>query len=426
MFKNNLLKFFALLNFILFIYIFYKSEIFWGGSRRNFYFTYYVILFISLLLLIFLNYVNESLRKKSYILISSSIILIYLFEIALVNFSKSEIINKKLEINKNYDTRGKFQVYEELKDKENISLTITAEKKNKFRSLSGASKIKTIFCNENGDYSFFLSDRYGFNNPDNEWDKKTIDYLLLGNSFVQGACVDRPKDISSQIRKISNKTVLNLGYRNHGPLSQLATLKEYYNPRVKNVIWFYSEDNDLSILRNEIKSKILLNYLNGAFIQNLTNYQKDIDIEIRKLINKKIRDGKIKQLLDIVKLKSVRLFLYKFLPDKYQPIKKDLKFNDMFAKILIQAKNFSENNNSRFYFVYLPDFKRFNSKNYDNRNYTKIKKLLITSDIKLIDINDLVFKKANNPLIFFPYEMYGHYNELGYKKIAEKILQYIF
>ena len=156
MFKNNLLKFFALLNFILFIYIFYKSEIFWGGSRRNFYFTYYVILFISLLLLIFLNYVNESLRKKSYILISSSIILIYLFEIALVNFSKSEIINKKLEINKNYDTRGKFQVYEELKDKENISLTITAEKKNKFKSLSGASKIKTIFCNENGDYSFFF------------------------------------------------------------------------------------------------------------------------------------------------------------------------------------------------------------------------------------------------------------------------------
>ena len=43
-----------------------------------------------------------------------------------------------------------------------------------------------------------------FNIPDNEWDKKTLDYLLLGNSFVQGACVDRPKDISSQLRKISN------------------------------------------------------------------------------------------------------------------------------------------------------------------------------------------------------------------------------
>ena len=41
-------------------------------------------------------------------------------------------------------------------------------------------------------------------------------------------------------------------------------------------------------------------------------------------------------------------------------------------------------------------------------------------------INYEIFKKANNPLIFFPYEMYGHYNELGYKKIAEKILQHIF
>ena len=40
------------------------------------------------------------------------------------------------------------------------------------------------------------TDRFGFNNPDNEWDKK-IDYLIIGDSLAQGACVNRPNDITS-------------------------------------------------------------------------------------------------------------------------------------------------------------------------------------------------------------------------------------
>ena len=46
-----------------------------------------------------------------------------------------------------------------------------------------------------------MSDRYGFNNPDYEWDKEKIDFLLVGDSFVHGACVNRPYDIASQMRK---------------------------------------------------------------------------------------------------------------------------------------------------------------------------------------------------------------------------------
>ena len=36
---------------------------------------------------------------------------------------------------------------------------------------------KTILCNENGEYSMYKSDRYGFNNNDLEWDKNQIEYL---------------------------------------------------------------------------------------------------------------------------------------------------------------------------------------------------------------------------------------------------------
>ena len=52
--------------------------------------------------------------------------------------------------------------------------------------------------------------RYGFNNPDTEWDKEEIEYLLIGDSFVHGACVNRPNDISSVLRNLSKAALINL------------------------------------------------------------------------------------------------------------------------------------------------------------------------------------------------------------------------
>ena len=71
--------------------------------------------------------------------------------------------------------------------------------------LSGLSNRKTIHCNENGYYSIYQSDRYGFNNPDSEWDQQEIEYLLIGDSMTHGACVNRPNDIGSVLRKLSKK-----------------------------------------------------------------------------------------------------------------------------------------------------------------------------------------------------------------------------
>ena len=63
-----------------------------------------------------------------------------------------------------------------------------------------------------------------------------IEYLLVEDSFTHGACVNRPDDIASVLRKLTNKTVLNLGYGGNGPLLQYAGLREYLN---KNVKMFY-------------------------------------------------------------------------------------------------------------------------------------------------------------------------------------------
>lgn len=85
-------------------------------------------------------------------------------------------LKKKIEIYKNqtdkkFDLRNKIEVYNQLKNSvKNLSVPVYPisflGNKNNLRPLSAVSHSVTINCNENGYFSFFNSDRYGFNNPD--------------------------------------------------------------------------------------------------------------------------------------------------------------------------------------------------------------------------------------------------------------------
>ena len=101
---------------------------------------------------------------------------------------------------------------------------------------------------------------------------------MVGDSFTQGSSLNNPKDIASQLRIFSNKSVLNLGYGSTGPLIQHAILREYIKKDVKNIIWLYFEGNDGSDLSYELNSKFLKNYLKDEnFKQDLLNKQNRID-----------------------------------------------------------------------------------------------------------------------------------------------------
>ena len=100
------------------------------------------------------------------------------------------------------------------------------------------------------------SDRYGFNNPNDQWDVKEINYLLLGDSFTQGYCVKEPNDIASNLRKLANGSVLNLGQGGTGPLIQYAILREYLSKKVQNIVWLYFEGNDNADLQTELNNKV--------------------------------------------------------------------------------------------------------------------------------------------------------------------------
>ena len=83
-----------------------------------------------------------------------------------------------------------------------------------------------IYCDEGSGLIKFKTNKLGLRETSLQDLNSPIDTLVLGDSFVEGACVDKPFDISSQLATLSQKNVLNLGRQGSGPLFQLALLRE--------------------------------------------------------------------------------------------------------------------------------------------------------------------------------------------------------
>ena len=71
---------------------------------------------------------------------------------------------------------------------------------------------------------------------------------------------------------------------------EYAVLREYLFPKVKNVVWIFFEGNDLSGLKNEIKSELLNKYIeNLNFTQNLKKRQVEINDLLLNTMDKEIQ-----------------------------------------------------------------------------------------------------------------------------------------
>ena len=430
MIKKYFSPFWLIVSSLILIYTFYRSEILHVGSVRDYYIKYYVISLIFISFSIITFFISEVIKVYLIIILISTISSTYLFEGYLVFFQGPKHYNSMLEkkekiyletTGKKYDKRSRLQVYSDLKQENYEDLAVTIGRTYFLRSnsivpLSGLSNAITIFCNDNGYYNIYQSDRYGFNNPDTEWDSKEIEYVLIGDSFTQGACVNRPYDITSVLRKLSNKSAINLGISSSGSLTEFASLREYLPKNVRNIILLYFEGNDNGELLDELNNEILLNYLkNESYSQNLTQKQ-DLQTQIVKNLmdeefKKQNKMIELSRLRDLIKIRSTRdLF-----------INEKITFRPELVEILKLSNKLSKQNNSDFFFVYLPEFDRYKSKNYDLNNYQKIKSIVNYLEIPFIDIHEEVFEKEENPLKLFPFEMSGHYNVEGYGKVAQAI-----
>ena len=395
----------------LLIYTLYRSEIIYAGNKRNYYSTYYTVSIFLIFFSITTFYISAKIKEYLIIILLSSIVSLFIFEGYL-----TYKINKKYRIyekfsGKKWDRRTPVEIYNDLKKEDNqIAMSIRAtlhETENySIFSLGGISNSKTIHCNENGYYSIYNSDRHGFNNPDKEWDSKEIEYLLVGDSFTHGSCVNRPNDIGSILRNLSNnKSVLNLGYRGNGPLTEYATLREYLTPNVKKVLWVYYA-NDLSGLTTEKNQKILNNYFNDtSYVQNIKLKQNLIDENIKKFITKYEKRLKKKEKKSIkkefIKLYNLRIFFKSLSNEKMLRT-----ISQEFKSIIKLAHDYVKKNQSNFYFVYIPEYKRYKKNlqnDYSFNDYEKVINYVKNLNIPVIDLNEELFQKNKDPLSLYPF-----------------------
>ena len=442
---------------LLLVYIFYRSEVYHSGTKLDYYLKYYIISGAIITISIASFFIQKNIKINITLFVVSTTFALYLIEgyldVSQFLFEKQYFEKRGIE---KFEPRIRFEMYQDLKKEDpNIVVKISPsnfkyETNQNIYPLSGISNRRTLYCKENGYFMIYQSDRYGFNNPNEEWDKKEIEYLLVGDSFTHGACVNQPDTIAGNIRSALNqnkKGVLSLGYSGNGPLIEYAALREYFPfTNAKRVLWMYYE-NDLTDLDNELKNSILLNYFNDKkFTQNIKSRQKEVD---KKALNNLLQEYKITEerlekekllherskehrsyIKKIIKLYTVReMVINRFFrvgwlaPPPLPPREQE------FEKIIKLANELTENNGGTFYFVYLPqiirylDFAKNNTKEF--RKYGKIIRIVKNLNIPIIDINSELFEKHKDPLSLFPLRKFGHYNEDGYRLVAQTILDKI-
>jgi len=418
---------FIFISFCIFIYSFNKSN---NNIFNDYYFIYFLFSGLVLAFGVFFIFFKNEIKNIIILVFSYIIISLYLVE-GFIGYQYYQNYSNKIKEKKDYDIRSSFDAYMSYKEKYDdlkfrvIPKQFWKENDAELLPLSTFSNNTIFNCNENGYFSIWKSDMFGFNNPNQEWNKKN-EILLLGDSFAAGECVNEKDNIAGNLKqKLNNKKIINLGMGGNGPLSNYATLKEYFlkvNPKV--VFWFHYEGNDFDDLRQELDNEILKKYLlNDNFTQELIIKQKEIDYKLNeflskneKHINKAAYQNKFNW-TRFFKLYTVREITIHSIFSKPHKIPKE------FHLIINKSKNFIEKNNSEFYFVYLPQFHRYS--NYfsfqNSKNYKKTINYLKKNKIKYIDINKEVFQKIRDPLDLFPFRSAGHYNEKGYKLIAETI-----
>lgn len=100
------------------------------------------------------------------------------------------------------------------------------------------------FCNEGYGLIKYHSDRFGFRNEDALWDQESVDGVLVGDSFGQGACVGFEQSIGGRLSQHGAR-VINLSSIGNNPIHYASILRVFVHKiKFKHlIILIYANDN---------------------------------------------------------------------------------------------------------------------------------------------------------------------------------------
>ena len=299
--------------------------------------------------------------------------------------------------------------------------------------LSSISCVLTLLCNENGPYITNQNDRFGFNNDDRVYDRAGERWLLVGDSFTHGYCVQQDDTIAGVLRK-RGLNAISIGVVGNGPLRELASLKEYGSHlKPKVVLWLFYGGNDFQDLQSELKVPTLLQYLNNVgYSQNLASRQMEIDtfhinqaekieripLNYEKyLLNDKEQQDTLKKFLKGVftfyRFRQLIGLSHNFYTRGLSTEKQSLL--PTLREIMVAARNTTASWGGEIYFVYLPQ------NGLVHNEYDQVRVVIEELEIKFINFSD-IHKSYNKEIISLNA---SHYNETGYKLLADFVHSYI-
>ena len=173
-----------------------------------------------------------------------------------------------------------------------------------------------------------------------------------------------------------------------------------------------------------------MQYMQDGFSQNLINRQKEVDAHLEEYIAKEKEKEKEKENSLVYKTRWIRLYVIRNIMGlaARAPVVKASQAVDvdpLFSKILTKAKTRVEAWGGGLYFVYLPQYERYNKKTISHDSYKKKSEVIDVVkrlDVPVIDIHQEVFADHPDPLSLFPFRLYGHYNKEGYREVTKAII----
>ncbi len=373
--------------------------------------NFFLLYFLLYALEIFINFKNDKLFKKT--------------RLYYLNKDSKKNSNQKIYLN--------FGSYKLI------------DKNNDILPLSGYEKSKILLClNEKNEPIYFNSDKNGFNNENLNGNENI---LLIGDSYVQGMCVQTKDNLNAQFRKF-NLNTSSLGVGGNGPLLEFATYKEFnLDYQFDKLVLFLTIDNDFYDLSNEKNNKILMNYLDKEnFKQNLSNKQnkkKKIKILDNYFGDKTERLGNdflsvyhfnLKQvgnlIEDLIKGKSLNNDDYLYLQNN--------EIDKLFIQIIESFNRSAMQKKIEFYVVFnaiTPDIlyaKNLNQKKFKrliNKKISQIKSYLEKKEIRYFDYSNYLTKNYNEDNISIIFKKidnkWDHYTEKGFNILTKEIVSLI-
>tara|TARA_Y100000588_G_scaffold330910_1_gene368139 strand:+ start:3394 stop:4866 length:1473 start_codon:yes stop_codon:yes gene_type:complete len=303
--------------------------------------------------------------------------------------------------------------------------------------IGGISSVKTLMCNESGEFIYYNSDRNGLNNFDELWDHDgSVEFVFLGDSYTHGLCVNSEDNIVERFRT-SYPDALNLGMSSTGPGRYSIIFRSLMRDvDVRKVFVLFYEGNDLQDLSYEVSDQKLRKYTTTPTIPEIDRARMDagmIEFHEAELFAQTTQEQKssmpillkmilLQEVTDRLRTKAARTFVKRSVP---------LPPFDHFERVFSDLRDVVSNQGGELVFVYLPSHSGIKgvpgacgSEAGCSRVKQEVLSIISGLSINVVDIDD-VFRTYEDPLAFFPFRLFGHYTPEGYEVVAGEIVNYV-